>query len=39
MIRHYITKYEENNKRYAEARIQINILGKTFCISRKIIEL
>lgn len=39
MIKHYITKYEENNKKYAEAWIQINILGKTFCILRKKIEI
>lgn len=39
MIKHYITKYKTNNKRYAEAWIQINIFGKVFCISRKIIEI
>lgn len=30
MIHHYITKYEENRKLYAEAWIQIDIFGKTF---------
>lgn len=35
MIRHYITKYTENGKRYAEAWIQINIFGKCICVSRK----
>ena len=28
MIHHYITKYEENRKLYAEAWIQIDIFGK-----------
>lgn len=35
MIHHYITKYEENRKLYAEAWIQIDIFGKNFCISKK----
>ena len=35
MIKHYITKYTENGKRYAEAWIQINFFGKCFCVSRK----
>ena len=39
MIKHYITKYKENGKKYAEAWIQINIFNKTFCISRKKLEL
>ena len=39
MIKHYITKYEENNKRYAESWIQINIFDKTFCISKKKIRI
>lgn len=39
MIKHYITKYKENNKRYAEAWIQINIFGKSICISKKKIEI
>lgn len=37
MIHHYITKYEENGKKYAEAWIQIDILGIAFCfLKRKI---
>lgn len=39
MINHYITKYKENNQRYAEAWIQLNLFNKTFCISRKKIKL
>ena len=39
MISHYITKYFEDNIKYAEAWIQINIFGKSFCISKKKIRL
>ncbi len=39
MIKHYITKYQEDGKRYAEAWIQIEIFGKAFCISRKKIRI
>lgn len=34
-MKHYITKYEENGKLYAEAWLQIDLLGKSFCFSRK----
>lgn len=34
-MHHFITKYEENGKRYAEAWIQINLFGKCFCIWKK----
>ena len=39
MIKHYITKYVEDGKRYAEAWIQINIFGRCYCISRKRLEI
>lgn len=39
MIKHYITKYEEDGKLYAEAWIQINIFGRCYCISRKRAEI
>ena len=39
MIRHYITKYEENGQRYAEAWIQVNVFGKCFCFSKRKIKL
>lgn len=39
MIKHYITKYVENETRYAESWIQVNVLGKTFCFSKKRIAL
>lgn len=38
-MKHYITKYEENGKKYAEAWVQINILGKCFCIWKKKINI
>jgi hypothetical protein len=39
MIKHYITKYEEENKRYAESWLQINIFGRCYCFCRKRIEI
>ena len=39
MFRHYITKYTENNIRYAEAWFQINIFGFALCFNRKRIEI
>lgn len=38
-MHHYITKYKEGGKCYAEAWVQLNILGLSFCFSRKRIEL
>lgn len=35
MIKHYITKYTENGKLYAESWLQINIFGKTYCFSKR----
>lgn len=39
MIKHYITKYEENGKKYAEAWLQINIFNKCICFSKKKIKI
>lgn len=39
LIKHYITKYAENGKRYAESWLQINIFGKCYCFSKKRIEI
>lgn len=39
MIHHYITKYKEKGRYYAEAWLQIDILGKSFCLSKKRIRL
>ncbi|WP_163198235.1 hypothetical protein [Clostridium sporogenes] len=38
-MHHYITKYKENGKRYAEAWIQINIFSLCLCIWKKRIEI
>lgn len=38
-MHHYITKYMENGKWYAESWIQLNLLGWTFCFSRRKIQL
>lgn len=38
-MKHYITKYEEKGVKYAEAWIQISILGKCLCLSRKKIRI
>ena len=38
-MNHYITKYEENGIRYAEAWLQINALGKCFCFWKKRIKI
>lgn len=39
MIKHYITKYEEDGKIYVESWLQINLFGKTYCFSRKRLEI
>jgi len=38
-MKHHITKYKENGKRYAESWFQINILGKCFCFWKKKINI
>jgi len=38
-MHHYITKYKENNKRYAESWLQINMFGICYCFNKKRIEL
>jgi hypothetical protein len=39
MLHHYITKYVQNGKRYVEAWIQLNVLGISWCFSKRRIEL
>lgn len=39
MLHHFLTTYEEDGTRYAEAWIQINIFRWCFCISRRKREL
>lgn len=31
-MHHYITKYQENGVMYAEAWLQVNLLGLSFCL-------
>jgi len=38
-LHHYITKYETEGQRYAESWIQINVFRKSFCFSRRKIEI
>lgn len=38
-MKHYLTKYNENGKRYAESWLQINLFGKAICFWRKRIEI
>ena len=38
MIHHYITKYKEGGKRYAESWLQINLFGRCYCFSRRRLE-
>lgn len=38
-MKHFITKYQENGKRFAESWLQINLFGRCYCFSRKKIEL
>lgn len=35
MIKHYITKYEENGNLYAESWLQLNLFGKSYRFSKK----
>lgn len=39
MIKHYLTKYSEDKKRYAESWLQINLFGKCYCFSKKKVEI
>ena len=34
-MHHYITKYWENGKHYAESWIQINMFGRSYCFSKQ----
>lgn len=35
MLHHYITKYKENGRYYAEAWFQIDVFGKSFLLIKK----
>ncbi len=39
MIKHYITKYEEEGTMYVESWLQINVFGKCFCFSKRRIKI
>ncbi|MEI5991398.1 hypothetical protein A5881_002933 [Enterococcus termitis] len=39
MIKHHMTKYVEDDTKYVESWIQVNILGKVYCFSKKRIAL
>lgn len=39
MIKHYITKYEEDGKTYVESWLQLNLFGKAYCFSKRRIEI
>ena len=39
MIKHYMTKYSENEIKYVESWLQINLFGKCFCFSKKRLEI
>ena len=34
-IHHYITRYTEDGAAWAEAWIQVDLLGRTWCLSRR----
>lgn len=38
-MHHYITKFEENGKRYATSWIQVNAFGRAYCFNEKKIEI
>lgn len=38
-VKHYLTKYTENGKRYAEAWLQVDFLHWCFCFWKKRIEI
>lgn len=39
MLKHYMTKYEENGQKYAESWLQINFFNFCYCFSRKKIKI
>ena len=38
MLRHYITKYKEGDRYYAESWLQLELFGKVWCFSCKKID-
>lgn len=39
MFHHYLTKYVTDGKRYATSWIQMNLLGRVWCFSKRVEEL
>lgn len=39
MVHHYITKYYENGKRYAEAWVQIDLFKWCLCLFKRKIQI
>lgn len=39
MLHHYITRYEEGGRRYAEAWLQLDAFGRCWCFSRRRVEI
>lgn len=39
MFHHYLTKYVTDEKRYAASWIQLNLLGRVWCFSKRVKEL
>lgn len=37
MLRHHITKYGSDGKRFCASWLQLNVFGKHLCFSKKII--
>lgn len=38
-MKHHITKYQENGKKYAASWLQLNVFGKAICLWKKTIEI
>ncbi|CZQ83878.1 Hypothetical protein Tpal_498 [Trichococcus palustris] len=38
-MKHFITKYAEDGKRFAESWLQIDAFGRSFCFNKKKIEI
>ncbi len=38
-MKHHITKYDSDGTKYVESWLQINIFGKCFCFSKRLITL
>ena len=39
MLRHYITRYVEDGRAYAESWVQLELFGRCWCLSRRRVEI